>query len=401
MTKTPHECCVSQDDRKLLERTETCEQNVPFHREMTRAVIEYRQRSRVSHAYAVRHFQTFSCLPGGHRVNCTAGTTPRKIRFGTRQDRPLKYTQHEQAFRMHSNASLLPIESQSRDVVLRQTDDESRPDDPTIPTDEMKEARGSTRYTKYIVSIVFVGLIIFIILDSTIGNKVIRDGVTSFLEWIEENPGPGVFAFILVYFGATVLFIPGSILTLGAGFVFANAFGLGLGLLLGTLAVFVGASSGAMVSFLLARYLFRDCMGWLTKKYVVFAALDSALADKGYRIMTLLRLSPIIPFNALNYVAGVTAISFMQYTLALFAILPGSILYVFLGASAGSLTDSATSGNDDLTVTYISVAVGVVFGVSAVAMTSYYAKQELNKLTRQNQESSDDQDSDSEAGIDM
>ena len=302
---------------------------------------------------------------------------------------------------MHSNASLLPIESQSRDVVLRQTDDESRPDDPTIPTDEMKEARGSTRYTKYIVSIVFVGLIIFIILDSTIGNKVIRDGVTSFLEWIEENPGPGVFAFILVYFGATVLLIPGSILTLGAGFVFANAFGLGLGLLLGTLAVFVGASSGAMVSFLLARYLFRDCMGWLTKKYVVFAALDSALADKGYRIMTLLRLSPIIPFNALNYVAGVTAISFMQYTLALFAILPGSILYVFLGASAGSLTDSATSGNDDLTVTYITVAVGVVFGVSAVAMTSYYAKQELNKLTRQNQESSDDQHSDNDAGIDV
>lgn len=281
------------------------------------------------------------------------------------------------------------------------------PSDDPIPVDERKEApRGrDTSYTKYVVALVFVGLIVFIILDSTIGNKVIREGVTSFLEWIEENPGPGVVAFIVVYFGATVLFIPGSILTLGAGFVFANAFGLGPGLLLGSLAVFVGASSGAMVSFMLGRYLLRDCMGSLSKKYVLLAALDSALEDKGYRIMTLLRLSPIIPFNALNYIAGVTAIRFMHYTLAMFAILPGTILYVFLGASAGSLTDSAARGgedDDDRTVTYVTVGVGVVFGVSAVAMTSYYAKQELNQLSRQNQESSsDNQPLDAEAGMDM
>ena len=57
---------------------------------------------------------------------------------------------------------------------------------------------------------------------------------------------------------STVLFIPGSLLTLGAGFVFSNAFGLGVGVLLGVTAVFFGASAGALISFLLGRYLFRD-----------------------------------------------------------------------------------------------------------------------------------------------
>jgi uncharacterized membrane protein YdjX (TVP38/TMEM64 family) len=258
------------------------------------------------------------------------------------------------------------------------------------------------RYCKYTVAILMLGFILFIILDSTIGEKYVRDSLSTFLEWIEENPVPGAFAFILVYFVATVFLVPGSILTLGAGFVFANAFGLGPGLLLGTVTVFVGASAGAIVSFIVARYLLRDWVGGLTKKYVFFAALDGALAEKGFRIMVLLRLSPIIPFNVLNYIAGVTGIVFMEYTLALFAILPGTMLYVFLGASAGSLTDSAMSGDNDPTVTIVVVVVGVVFGVLAVAMTSYYARQELQTITRRHQEScsEDEVEHDMETGMD-
>merc|ERR1712232_1237478 len=125
----------------------------------------------------------------------------------------------------------------------------------------------------------------------------------------------------------------------------------------------------------------------LAKKYTIFEALDAALEEKGFRIMTLLRLSPIIPFNAINYIAGVTAISLRDYVLAMFAILPGSILYVFLGASAGSLTDSASSG-DNVTITIIVVVVGVVFGVAAIVATSYYAKKELNRVVTSRQATS-------------
>lgn len=236
-----------------------------------------------------------------------------------------------------------------------------------------------SRTKKLAIAIILVVLITLAVLDSTIGQGRIGDGLHDTLEWIEDNPIGGIFVFIVVYFVATVFFVPGSILTLGGGFVFANAFGLGMGLLLGTIAVFVGASAGAITAFLIARYLLRDWVCGLTAQYTMFAALDAALAEKGFRIMVLLRLSPLIPFNALDYMAGVTAIGFWKYFWALFAMLPGIILYVFLGASAGSLTDSANSGNS-MTVTVIVVAVGIVFGALAVALTSYYARQELDSI---------------------
>lgn len=244
------------------------------------------------------------------------------------------------------------------------------------------ETRRRDCCTKTAVATLLVAFILFVILDSTIGEGWVGDTVGSFLQWIEENPVPGIFVFILVYFVASIFFIPGSILTLGAGFVFANAFGLGPGIILGTLAVFFGASAGATASFLLGRFLLRDWVSGWTPKYTIFEALDKALAEKGFRIMALLRLSPIIPFNALNYIAGVTAIGFWPYVLALLAMLPGTMLYVFLGASAGSLADSANSG-DSMTVTIIVVVVGIVFGVMAVALTSYYARIELKKVTQQ------------------
>ena len=261
---------------------------------------------------------------------------------------------------------------------------------PAADTTQLPEER-TGRWAKLLLALVLVGFILFVVLDSTIGNGWVLDAVEAFLEWIEDNPVPGIFVFIVVYFVATIFFVPGSILTLGAGFVFANAFGLGAGVLLGTLAVFFGASSGATVAFLLGRFLLRDWVSRKTEQYTIFEALDNALAEKGFRIMALLRLSPIIPFNVLNYIAGVTAIGFWQYIWAMFAILPGTVLYVFLGASAGSLADSANSG-DDSTVTIVVVVVGVVFGVLAVALTSYYARQELNKVTEQRDETRRDEE---------
>jgi uncharacterized membrane protein YdjX (TVP38/TMEM64 family) len=194
------------------------------------------------------------------------------------------------------------------------------------------------------------------------------------------------------------LFIPGSILTLGAGFVFANAFGLGPGVLLGTISVFVGASAGAICSFLIGRFLLREWVTGLTRKYAIFEALDIAFEEKGFRIMALLRLSPIIPFNAINYIAGVTAISFWAYVWALLAILPGTILYIFLGASAGSLADSSNSDANS-TLTIVVIIVGIVLGIIAVAITSYYAKTELNKVVAKRQaqlETHNDQAADGE-----
>lgn len=244
--------------------------------------------------------------------------------------------------------------------------------------EEIRIKRRNSRAKKIIFGLLLLAFVIYVIVDS-LTTGYIRTAIQTFLKWIEANPVPGVFIFVVVYLVATVLFVPGSILTLGAGFVFANAFGLGIGVLLGTLSVFFGASAGAIIAFLFGRYLFRDSVKALTKKYAIFEALDAALEEKGFRIMALLRLSPIIPFNAINYIAGVTAISFKDYVLTMLAILPGTVLYIFLGASAGSLADSASSG-DNITVIIIVVVVGIVFGIAAIAATSYYAKKKLNRV---------------------
>merc|ERR1712008_385208 len=115
-------------------------------------------------------------------------------------------------------------------------------------------------------------------------------------------------------------------------------------------------------------------------------ALDNALEQKGLWIVILLRLSPIIPFNVLNYVLGVTNVRFWHYSVACLAMLPGTMLYVFLGASAGSLTEIGGGGDEveemesNKGVTIGVIVVGVIFGILAIGVTSYYAKQELNKV---------------------
>jgi uncharacterized membrane protein YdjX (TVP38/TMEM64 family) len=98
--------------------------------------------------------------------------------------------------------------------------------------------------------------------------------LVAFLKWVEAHPWPGVFTFSAVYCLATILWIPGSLLTLGAGYIFGRAFGIGLGIALGTLSVFIGASSGAVIAFILGRYIFQEIAQEWCKKYPILLAID-------------------------------------------------------------------------------------------------------------------------------
>lgn len=242
---------------------------------------------------------------------------------------------------------------------------------------------------KIITATILIGIITFVIIDS-LTNKYISTGFQEFLTWIESNLVAGVFAFMGVYFIATVCFVPGSLLTLGSGFVFGSAVGVGYGVLLASVAVFVGASLGSTAAFLLGRYLMRDCVrNRLVKKYPVIEAIDEAMQNNGLKIFFLLRLSPIVPFNAINYIAGVTAIPLRHYLLALIGILPGTILYCFVGASAGGLAEAEQGVSKPVTIA--SIVVGLVFAFIAVFIASYYAKKEFKKIIEQKQNSEADE----------
>ena len=235
----------------------------------------------------------------------------------------------------------------------------------------------SKSYVKIVIGILLLLIICFVIVDSVFGKMYISMCIRGLLDWMRENSLAGMAAYIVVYVVATIFCVPGALLTLGAGFVFtsANDGSLLAGLFIGTLAVFIGSSTGAIIAFFLARYLLHERVRKLSQRYSIFEALDVALSEKGLRIMCLLRLSPITPFVLLNYIAGVTTVTFKNYTISLLCMLPGMALYIFLGASAGSLTDKT----ENQTVTIIAVTLGVIFGGLAIFLTSHYARKELNK----------------------
>ncbi|BAT51699.1 hypothetical protein NOS3756_06260 [Nostoc sp. NIES-3756] len=166
-------------------------------------------------------------------------------------------------------------------------------------------------------------------------QAVLRDA----LQWIDGLGSVGAIAFIALYIISTVAFLPGSILTLGAGVVF--------GVVWGSIYVFVGATVGATAAFLVGRYLAR---GWVAKKIAdnqKFAAIDQAVSKEGLKIVLLTRLSPVFPFNLLNYAFGITGVSLKDYVIGSVGMIPGTIMYVYIGSLAGNLamigTDSQPS----------------------------------------------------------
>ena len=171
--------------------------------------------------------------------------------------------------------------------------------------------------------------------------------------------GPAVVA--AAYVILTVLLIPGSALTIGAGTVF--------GLWTGLAVVVVGANLGALASFLLARTLLRDKVTEWAKANPRFDALDRAIAKEGFKMVLLSRLSPAFPFTLLNYLLGLTKVSVGSYALAnLIGMLPGTFLYVYIGATLSSgLSEGASLFRQVLLGVGLLATVGVVVIVTRAA----------------------------------
>lgn len=163
----------------------------------------------------------------------------------------------------------------------------------------------------------------------------IQQQLADVLVQIEDMGGPGMSLFIVLYIFATVLFIPGSILTLGAGAIY--------GVVMGSVLVSLASTLGATAAFLVGRYLVRD---WIQQKIAGnarFSAIDQAVADEGWKIVGLTRLSPIFSFTLLNYAYGLTRVKFRDYLFASWiGMMPGTVMYVYFGALAGDLASLGT-----------------------------------------------------------
>jgi uncharacterized membrane protein YdjX (TVP38/TMEM64 family) len=193
-----------------------------------------------------------------------------------------------------------------------------------------------------------------------------------FLEWVR---GMGIWGPVLlgaVYVLACVLFVPGSILTIGAGFVF--------GVVVGTITVSVSSVLGASAAVLLGRSLVRDLIQERVARNPRFQALDAAVERQGFLIVLLCRLSPIFPFNLLNYAFGLTKVSFRDYVLASWlGMLPGTVLYVYLGSTLKSLADLAAGKVEGGVTQQVFFGIGLVATVAVTVVVTRLARKALRQ----------------------
>ena len=193
----------------------------------------------------------------------------------------------------------------------------------------------------------------------------VRQWFMHFESYVQSLGAIGPAVVVLAYILFTVLFIPGSALTIGSGTLF--------GLTTGFVVVFLGANLGALSSFLLTRTLLREKVARWAEGNPKFRSLDQAIGKQGFKMVLLTRLSPVFPFVLLNYFLGLTAVRTAPYVLAnLIGMLPATFLFVYIGAAArdalaGQMDASAGFYQQILKVVGLLATVAVVVVVTRVA----------------------------------
>jgi rSAM/selenodomain-associated transferase 2 len=188
--------------------------------------------------------------------------------------------------------------------------------------------------------------------------------------WVEPHREAAGAVFVAAYVLAAVLLVPGSILTLAAGFLF--------GLPLGVALTSVGSVLGAAAAFVVGRFWARDWVAQHIAARPRFNALDAVTRTDGFMIVLLARLSPLIPYNLLNYGLSITAVRFLDYVLATWiGMLPATVLYVYTGSLAKSFSISTSAGRAPSWAAHSLLAIGLA---ATVALTLLIARRATRVL---------------------
>lgn len=220
-------------------------------------------------------------------------------------------------------------------------------------------------------ALAFVALLV--ILGTAVVTLPVRDTLGGAIELVETHRAVSWPLFVGLYIVAAVMLFPGSILTLGAGFLFGLPVGLGL--------VSVGSTLGAACAFLIGRFLARDWVAAKTEHMARFRALDRASRSDGFLIVLLTRLSPVFPFNLINYGFGLTGVTFGRYFFATWlGMLPGTAVYVYIGTLAADFTQIATGS---LERGWLSTSLLVAGFVATIALTILVTRRATRALREQ------------------
>lgn len=207
-------------------------------------------------------------------------------------------------------------------------------------------------------------------------EKILKD----FLLWIEQDLGPwGPLVLAVAYIPLTVLAVPASVLTLGGGYLF--------GLPVGFVADSIGATVGAGAAFLLGRTIGRSYVISKLKDYPQFRAVAIAIQRSGFKIVLLLRLVPLLPFNMLNYLLSVTPVPVWEYMLASWlGMMPITLALVYIGTTLKDLSDVTHGWHEFSTSRWIFIGLGLVISVILMVCVTKVAKAALEKALAENED---------------
>lgn len=230
-----------------------------------------------------------------------------------------------------------------------------------------------------------IGAVVLVALMVAFLLLPIKDWIQYAIDVLKEYGAAGLVVIAIAYVPACILMVPGSALTLGAGVVGTalfpdNAF---LAVATGTLAVSIGSVAGATAAFLLGRTFARDFISKRIAGNAKFSAMDEAIGNEGLKMTFLVRLSPAFPFNLLNYAMGLTKVSLHNYILGSWAgMLPGTIMYVYFGAAAAKIADTASGGMEEQgLLRFLPLLIGGIATVALVLLVTKRAKKALDEAT--------------------
>ena len=197
--------------------------------------------------------------------------------------------------------------------------------------------------------------------------------VLSILAHIQSLGPAAPVAFITIYALAVVSLIPASLLTIAGGAVF--------GLIRGVIYALIGATLGSTGAFLLGRYVARRLVARKLNAMPRFVAIERAVSARGRRIVFLLRLSPLVPFNFLNYALGLTTISVWDFVFASLGTIPGAFVYAYAGKVTGEAIALAGQAQVPKDASYYAVLVaGLVATIAATTVVTRTARRALQDV---------------------
>ena len=124
----------------------------------------------------------------------------------------------------------------------------------------------------------------------------------------------------------------------------------------------------------------------MAEKYAIVGALDKAMETEGLKFTFLLRLCPLVPYNAFNYMMGITGVKFWDYALGGFGMIPGTVVYVFIGTTVSNIADAATGNYEQSTLSLVFIIVGTILAFMAIIYISCIVKKYLNEALDKKEE---------------